>query len=170
MKYFLLLVLLVSCGAKPRSYEDYRTCLDNFVGWNHPEKVTLPTLDLACELKKYANKRGHVFTPISDWRPKSQHPKGKAFDFIASDFRGLSFCSKIDEYYSDIYLVEDFLVERGLTNLVGWGIYDGFSIHLDTRGQRARWARLNDRYVSFNEGLDWLAYEWKRCRGIYDHY
>jgi uncharacterized protein YcbK (DUF882 family) len=70
----------------------------------------------------------------------SMHLFGKAADIV---IQGYNVRGMLDAAYK----IQDFL-DGGI------GIYpqEGF-IHVDVRGHSARWARVNRRYVSLNEGL-----------------
>ena len=53
----------------------------------------------------------------------------------------------------------DFFDEMQLADFVGFGLYPQWNqpgFHIDVRGYRARWAKLNGVYVSLTEGLGYV--------------
>lgn len=69
--------------------------------------------------------------------PTSQHVKGNAADIIIKGFT-------VDEMYAAAKSIPEFL--NG-----GIGVYDGGFIHVDVRGEKARWARENGKYISIEQ-------------------
>ena len=75
---------------------------------------------------------------------------------------------QIQKILDDAFNIATFLDRTGLGKVVGFGFYaghceggrfksDGLFFHLDSRGKRARWARVGGKYVTFEEGVDALA-------------
>jgi uncharacterized protein YcbK (DUF882 family) len=80
--------------------------------------------------------------------PKSQHYHGKAVDFHVVG------CDLLD---ADAHIMR-YLHGTGLVDNVGIGIYPQWlnpGFHLDTRGERASWAKIDGQYVSYKIGYEY---------------
>lgn len=75
--------------------------------------------------------------PESIKSPTSQHVKGNAADIVIRGFT-------VEEMYSAAKKIPEFM--NG-----GIGVYDDGFIHVDVRGQKARWARKNGEYIGIEE-------------------
>ena len=85
---------------------------------------------------------------------RSYHHGCTALDFYLDDYSGMSRCEKIQTWLRRFRQFKRFLDASRLTGRVGLGAYpfNQFtpSIHLDTRGYSAYWARRQDKtYVYF---------------------
>lgn len=83
-------------------------------------------------------------------RGAGYHPQGCAVDFhFKTDLELL------DQYT----LFDGYLETKGWDELVGLGVYpdwDEKGFHLDTRGEKARWGRVNKKdYVPINTAFNW---------------
>ena len=129
--------------------------------WGNPLKVNgslLLLLDkIADNVRKYAWQKYKVITPCiihcayarSGHCTNSQHYKGNAVDF---HFMGIS----AKEAYEVILQT---LKNYQMINFVGLGVYpDWFhkGFHLDVRGYKARWSRINNIYTDIDKGIELL--------------
>jgi len=83
---------------------------------------------------------------------KSQHFLGKACDFYVGN---VDFKVAID-------LILEFIVNNHVSDKVGFGIYLDWKtrgFHLDTRGTRARWSRVEGKYYGIDYGIEALKNE-----------
>lgn len=82
----------------------------------------------------------------------SQHYKGKACDFTVPDL----------EYMNTFYAIMKYLNNtkvgnRVLADIVGFGIYPQNNFfHLDVRGYKSRWGRIDGEYVNFTKAMEYL--------------
>ncbi|HSA06131.1 MAG TPA: hypothetical protein P5556_03020 [Candidatus Gastranaerophilales bacterium] len=91
----------------------------------------------------------HCAYETSGHSPNSQHYKGNAADFHFSNI------PPFKTYETIIKVLKDTQTE----NFVGLGVYPDWinpGFHLDARGEKARWSRINDVYKSINDGLNKL--------------
>jgi len=80
--------------------------------------------------------RCSVYNRLCGGVKRSQHVSGKAADIWAADMDGLFLAAKVE------------FINGGI------GIYpDANFIHVDTRGTKARWGRVNGEYVSYQAAL-----------------
>ena len=81
--------------------------------------------------------------------PRSQHYKGNAADF---HFKNIS--------PGKVYIIiQKVLKDLQLENFVGLGVYPDWhnpGFHLDVRGEKARWSRVNGKYTVIKEGVKLL--------------
>lgn len=84
-------------------------------------------------------------------RKSGFHPLKKAVDF--------HFICDL-ELESQYTILEGYLENKGWDKLVGLGVYPDWNypgFHLDTRGIKARWGRINkSEYVTITEALKWI--------------
>jgi len=140
--------------------------LNNFSiseNWGNPQKIsgfTLWILDkITNNIKNYTWAEYKRVAPCIvhcayEKRETGYHPKGCAVDF---HFKNI----EASEAYR---IITGTLKDLQVDNFVGLGVYtksvnpdwknSGF--HLDTRGFKARWARVNGVYVGIEKGLDEL--------------
>jgi len=120
--------------------------------WGDPDRMDIMLLFLMEKI------RGHL--PPGHWvkihkgfatrghSPQSQHYVGKAVDFhvVGCSLR-----------VADSHIMR-YLHNTGMIELVGVGIYPQWKdpgFHLDTRGERASWAKLDGKYVAYPLGLEY---------------
>jgi len=81
----------------------------------------------------------------------SYHPKGLAADFHFKPPNGSVIFSE------QIKLLLPFLDEMQFSNFIGLGVYPCWhhpGFHLDVRGYRARWGRVNGEYCSLTRAVE----------------
>ena len=89
---------------------------------------------------------GYASTGHSD---TSQHYHGNAVDFHVDCI----------DFKSAIKMMETAITDLRIENRVGLGIYADWvnkGFHLDCRGTKARWGRIQGTYVSYDEVLNTL--------------
>ena len=125
---------------------------------------------------------GDRFTYVhhSDYRPeylffliedeprsaRSQHHGGNALDMRLKTYQGMSQCERYLSFKIWYPLLIQHLVEVGMFDRAGVGIYPDQRnpfFHLDFRGTRASWSRINGKYTSFKAGFDWLEEKLEEC-------
>lgn len=97
----------------------------------------------------------HCACDLSGHSTKSYHYTGDANDFHIKD---------VVPFYFQTEQMERTLEDLQVADRVGLGIYPDWhnpGFHLDVRGVRARWGRIGDKYVGFEE-----AKEYARKKGI----
>lgn len=119
--------------------------------WGKPEKINGALLLV---LERIRNRVGAPMHINNSYRPdgEGQHPKGNAVDFY---FKGIS-------YLEACVRLEQAIKELQLENHIGLGIYLDWNIrgfHLDVRGERARWSRIDGKYESMAKGIKELLAE-----------
>jgi hypothetical protein len=117
--------------------------------WGNPDKINGLLLILLQIIRKRVGYPIHINNAFRDEKGKSQHPKGNAVDFY---FKGLN-------YLEACYRLEQCLKELQVLNHVGLGIYLDWNtrgFHLDVRGERARWSRIEGEYKTMEEGIKQL--------------
>lgn len=125
--------------------------------WGDADKVNPMLLILMQELRTVV---GHPFvihnayadgTGHSD---ASQHYKGNAVDF---HIEGLDYAVAVGLIVEALENIT--ICGIPASDLVGLGIYPHWNdkgFHLDVRGYHARWGRVNNEYVSFEEALKFI--------------
>ena len=127
--------------------------LDNFTpeeAWGDPTKVNGSLLLLLQAIRTYI---AHGFTVHNAYThtghaPSSQHYVGNAVDFHIS---GIPF-------YEAVLVVEEALHFYQVEEHVGLGIYPDWNtpgFHLDVRGTKARWGRIGNDYVSYEQAKEY---------------
>ena len=126
--------------------------------WGNPNKINgllLLLLDkIADNVRKYVRQKDKKVAPCiihcaydtSGHVKNSQHYKGNAVDF---HFENIS----TKEAYTIILKT---LNDYQATAFVGFGVYPDWynkGFHLDLRGYKARWSRINGIYISIDEGI-----------------
>lgn len=128
--------------------------------WGDPDKVSgLLLLTIDAVRKVYGEDPSfHSFVvhnayATSGHTTRSQHYHGKALDFhIRDKFH------PPDHFRTQFTKLKLALEGLQIYNYVGLGVYPDWSIpgfHLDVRGNKARWGRVNGEYVSIKKALDW---------------
>ena len=126
--------------------------LDHFTineNCGEPDKINgllLITLD---RLRKYV---GFPFSinfayELSGHVSKSQHYLGNAVDFY---IKGIDFISAYERLLEGLYVYQ-------IADRVGFGVYPDWlrpGFHLDVRGQKARWGRIGQDYVSIDKAIE----------------
>jgi hypothetical protein len=98
----------------------------------------------------------HCAYDLSGHSANSQHYLGNACDFHIEDG---------EPFNLQVAVMARFLEKFQVADRVGLGIYPDWrnpGFHLDVRGQKARWGRINNKYVSFLE-----AKTYARIKGGY---
>jgi len=88
------------------------------------------------------------FRNLKNDNDKGQHPKGTAIDFHIVG------CSVLE---AEAHIMKK-LYNTGMLEYCGIGIYPQWvnpGFHLDTRGEKASWAKLNGEYVAYKLGLEY---------------
>jgi hypothetical protein len=114
--------------------------------WGNPDKINGVLLLLLQRIRNRVGYKMHINNAFRVEDTKSQHPRGNAVDFY---FEGLNFLEAC-------YRVSNVIKELQVQNHIGLGIYldwNKMGFHLDVRGERARWSRVEGKYVSIEEGL-----------------
>ena len=93
----------------------------------------------------------------SDWRPeRSYHHSAAAIDFRLDSYKGKGRCARLRSHNRQWDALKEHLHNAGLLDKSGIGRYP-FSlnpfIHWDLRGTKARWVRVNGKYVAWEVGL-----------------
>ena len=138
--------------------------------------VNVSIIDLVCDFVRHSN---YAYTVVihSGLRTKqiglqthngkwhgSRHLLGVALDFHLEE-AGYHLMDKQDKeisYYRKTLELEHFLANGSIDDLVGFGLYcvqNNPFFHLDTRGFRARWARMTPtgyKYVAYKACIDYL--------------
>lgn len=120
--------------------------------WGKPDKVNGLLILLLQRIRNRVGCPMHINNAFRDETGTSQHPRGNAVDFY---FTGIS-------YLEACVRLEQSLKELQVQNHVGLGIYLDWNIrgfHLDVRGERARWSRIDGKYKSMAEGIKELLAE-----------
>jgi len=76
----------------------------------------------------------------------SEHTKGNAVDFHVTGLAPKIAAMKLLECFNDLHVIDH----------VGFGVYPDWNnpgFHLDVRGYRARWGRINGVYGGFDNAL-----------------
>jgi len=115
--------------------------------WGDPDKINGLLLLLLDALRDRwsAPFSVHCAYDLSGHLDKSEHYLGNAVDFHIDD--GESFALQIS-------VMEHFLEGLQVAGHCGLGIYPGWNkpgFHLDVRGAKARWGRIGEDYVGFDE-------------------
>ncbi len=135
-------------------------CFD-FSQFERPKEVNPALLSTVCFFLELHNR---PYFHHSDFR-KSQHHFGNAIDGRFTDYSNMSRREILITFLDDIVLIQKFLSDFGLIDKVGLGIYPQSQnpfFHLDLRGTKARWGRLNGQYVGFDVAVEWLEGEASR--------
>ena len=124
--------------------------LKNGDAWGDPDKMDffilvivdniMNALPVGCRAKI------HCGYKTSGHSSKSMHYHGKAIDFHVV---GVPFLTAETLIMADLH-------DTGLIENVGIGIYPDWNnpgFHIDSRGNRASWAKIKDDYVAYAEGL-----------------
>jgi len=129
--------------------------------WGNPTKINgllLLLLDeITEEIKNYSREKYQKISPCiihcayetSGHSPSSQHYKGNAVDFHFKNIPAI-------EAYN---LILKFLKNYQVENFIGLGVYPNWNnpgFHLDVRGYKARWSRVNGIYKTIGSGLNKL--------------
>ena len=96
----------------------------------------------------------------------SQHYIGNAVDMRMSDYDGMTYCEKMNQYYLDWEKLAAGLDE--IKDWIGFGIYPQANnpfFHLDLGGGFRSWARIDMEYVSYDEGIKYMRMELIDCSG-----
>lgn len=120
--------------------------------WGKPEKMNGALLLVLERIRNRVGCKMHINNGYRKEEGTSQHPKGNAVDFY---FEGIS-------YLEACVRLEQAIKELQLENHIGLGIYLDWKIrgfHLDVRGERARWSRIDGKYKSMAEGIKELLAE-----------
>ncbi len=117
--------------------------------WGDPDKVNPILLFIIYNIRDAVGKPFNIHNAFATagHSEESQHYKGNAVD---GHFKQVSFVEAIS-------LVEQSLLYLKIDNKVGLGIYphwDNPGFHLDVRGYKARWGRVDGKYVSFENALE----------------
>lgn len=126
---------------------DYFKYLNPFEAWGDFTKVDSRTLLVIDMLRFGMNAQFIVHNAFSivGHAENSFHHSGEAVDghYVLST-----------PFYNVINRFEDVLDTMMLSDVLGIGIYPTWNnpgFHIDTRGKRARWGRIFDEYVSYEE-------------------
>jgi len=137
--------------------------------WGDPSKIDPLLIVLLDEIRDIYGKPFiiHCAYETSGHAPNSYHYLGRAVDFHIKDDK--SFSHQVNEMLQILDIislkVENYSLHKPyrflypIADYVGLGIYPNWEhpgFHLDTRGYRARWARIGDKYVSFEQGLEYI--------------
>lgn len=120
--------------------------------WGKPEKMNGMLLLVLQRIRNRVGYPMHINNAFRQEDSKSQHPRGNAVDFY---FKGLP-------YLEACVRLEQAIKELQIENHIGLGIYLDWNIrgfHLDVRGERARWSRIDGKYKTMEEGIKALLAE-----------
>lgn len=128
--------------------------LDTFRGPNSINPALLMPIYICVK------KHNFKFSRHSDIRFKSYHHGGGACDFnLAGDYEGLDKQERLLQFKKDLKKLRECLQDLGLMEIVGLGIYPQSYrpfFHLDIRGEKGRWGRINGNYVTYEIAYVWL--------------
>ena len=115
--------------------------------WGDPDRMNGALLLLADGIRGFIDEpcRVHCGFEMSGHSPNSQHYLANAFDYHIDSKHSFKF--QIDRTLKALSYFQ-------VDDRVGLGIYPNWrhpGFHLDLRGHRARWGRVNGIYVSFSE-------------------
>ena len=134
----------------------FNYCFD-FKKFNVPGEVNPALLSTVCFFLISTNRQ---YIHHSDYRPlRSEHHFGNALDFRVHSYIGMTKREKLIQYKKDLADFQEFLETLGLTKKVGLGIYPQSNnpfFHLDLRGEKGRWAEIDEQYVAWAIGIQWL--------------
>ena len=117
-------------------------------------------------------------TIVSGARLKSYHHPDHLGKTVAVDFYFDKYTGKMEDnaqkYIDDLFEIVQYLKSNKIGFLIGFGVYppackdgeiisNGLTFHLDARGIKARWARINGKYVSILDGLEEFKKALKGC-------
>ncbi len=120
--------------------------------WGNSEKVNGSLLILLDKIRELSNipiviHNAYATTGHSS---NSQHYLGNAVDFHFKTNR---------PYAEQIQILESILRLLQVYDFVGLGIYPDWGkkgFHLDVRGEKARWGRVNGEYISYEKALAFI--------------
>lgn len=194
-KIILLLALLLSCQGDNdfTSLEEVVTgqfplaCLNFYGELDHPDYVQEDIKKVVCDFLLFS---GATYVHHSGYRgplrnslhsygetcederhgvKKSQHDLGKALDFRISSYQGMDREERVCQFLEDWEMMFAWLDDLGHIDRMGIGCYHTTTnpfFHWDTRGSKARWCRINGKYVGLEKGLTQAAEECPRIEEV----
>ena len=151
LKWFFYCALL-SINVQGRDPGFFNHCFDFST-----EKIDRALLAVVCS---FLERNDRPYFHHSGWRGNSGNHSGNALDFRLTDYQDMNRNQVLSAFLYDVELFQSYLEEIGILDKVGLGIYPQSRnpfIHLDLRGKRARWGRLNGRYVGFERAMNWMT-------------
>lgn len=135
-------------------WDEIREGFGRSEAWGDPDKINGALLWILFSLRQRFLREGDVRFIIHNAyegrsrNSKSQHPLGNAVDFHIKTTMN---------FEDQVSFVLEVLKDLQVANHVGLGIYldwDNKGFHLDVRGTKARWSRVEGEYLSFDRGLE----------------
>lgn len=114
--------------------------------WGQPDKINGLLLLFLQRLRNRVGAPFHVNNAFRTGKT-GEHPRGNAVDGY---FKSLTFLEQM-------YRVEKAIKELQVENHIGLGIYLDWNVpgfHFDVRGERARWCRIDGKYLPIKDGID----------------
>ena len=112
--------------------------------WGEPSKINGLLLLLLDRIRDALNSRIRIngAYSASGHSEYSQHYRGNAVDFVVLDV----------PHSKALVEIEKILVDLQVDHVVGFGVYPDWNtpgFHLDVRGSKARWGRVQRQYVAY---------------------